>query len=70
MPDQDVIIVGFHRAVALVRHPAVAALAELVLAGQTPFGELEAPGALDDVGQVTGRRPGDQRRPGGPAEAR
>jgi choline dehydrogenase-like flavoprotein len=38
---------GYQRAVALVRHPAVAGLADAVLAGQTPLAELEAPGALD-----------------------
>jgi choline dehydrogenase-like flavoprotein len=46
--DRDRMRDGFLRAVALVRHPAVAALADLVLAGQTPLAELEAPGALDD----------------------
>jgi choline dehydrogenase-like flavoprotein len=39
---------GFHRAVQLVRHPAVAPLADLVLAGQTPLDELDDPAALDN----------------------
>jgi len=38
---------GFHRAVALASHPAVAGLAETVLAGETPPAELEDPAALD-----------------------
>jgi choline dehydrogenase-like flavoprotein len=45
--DRERLRDGFHRAVALVRRPAVAGLADLVLAGQTPLAELEAPGALD-----------------------
>jgi 5-(hydroxymethyl)furfural/furfural oxidase len=38
---------GFHRAVALASHPAVAGLAEAVLAGETPLAELEDPASLD-----------------------
>jgi choline dehydrogenase-like flavoprotein len=39
---------GFRRAVELVRHPAVAGLADAVLAGQTPLPELETDAALDE----------------------
>jgi choline dehydrogenase-like flavoprotein len=38
---------GFHRAAALATYPAVAGLADAVLAGETPLADLEDRGALD-----------------------
>ena len=76
--DRERLRDGYHRAVALVRHPAVAELADLVLAGQTPLAELEAPGALDrwmdenvtiyvhSVGSCRMGAAGDPGRRGGP----
>jgi choline dehydrogenase-like flavoprotein len=48
--DRERLRDGFRRAVALVRHPAVAGLADLVLAGRTPLAELESSGALEPSG--------------------
>ena len=48
--DRERLRDGFRRAVALVRHPAVAGLADLVLAGRTPLAELESAGALESSG--------------------
>ncbi|WP_028936038.1 GMC family oxidoreductase [Pseudonocardia spinosispora] len=45
--DRDRLRDGFHRAVALLRHPAVAELTELVLAGETPLEQLDSDVALD-----------------------